>query len=35
MSQILKHAYEVFQVDVGLGGNIFTRNFERLSKLSA
>ena len=35
MGQMLKHAYEVFQVDVGLDGNVFTRNFERLSQLSA
>ena len=35
MGQMLRHAFEVFQVDVGLHGNIFTRNFKQLSHLAA
>ena len=35
MGQMLRHAFEVFQVDVGLHGNIFTRDFKRLSHLAA
>ena len=34
MEKRLTHAYEVFQVDSGLGGNIFTQNITHLSKLS-
>ena len=35
MGQMLLQAYEVFQIDVGLQGIIFTRCFMSLSKLSA
>ncbi len=34
MGKMLRQAYEVFQIDVGLGGNIFTWNFSSLSHLS-
>ena len=32
MGQMLKQAYQTFQLDVGLGGNIFDRSFEKLGK---
>ena len=35
MGHMLKVAFETFQIDVGLDGNIFTRNFDHLSPLAA
>jgi hypothetical protein len=35
MGQMLKQAYQTFQLDVGLGGNIFDRSFEKLGKISS
>ena len=31
---LLQHAYETFQMDVGLDGNIFGRNFDALGYLA-
>jgi hypothetical protein len=35
MGQMLKQAYQSFQLDVGLGGNIFDHSFEKLGKISS
>ena len=35
MGQMLKQAYQTFQLDVGLGGNIFDMSFEKLGKISS
>ena len=32
--QTLRHAYEIFRISVGLGGNIFERDFDHLGKLA-
>ena len=34
ISQMLRQAFEAFQMNVGLEGNIFERDFSRLGKLS-
>ena len=34
LGTMMKVAYETFQVDVGLGGNVFSRDYERLCKLA-
>jgi len=35
IGNILRQGYEAFLMDVGLNGNIFTRDFERLGQLAA
>jgi len=35
MGQMLKRAYQAFQLDVGLGGNIFDHSFKKLGKTSS
>ena len=32
--QTLRHAYEIFRISVGLGGNIFERDFKHLGELA-
>ena len=32
---LLRHAYKVFQMEVGLDGNIFTRDYDKLEYLSS
>lgn len=34
MGQLMQQAYETFQIDVGLDGSIFTRNYRKLGKLA-